>query len=123
MDEDKVKEVPVTKKEEVTPFDTNLKVQDCADELSKQQEEQLKDKKDGATLLRESLKKSKPIWRIPYKGFSSLRKKIKGLNGEFTPSWLYKPKRKVERNSSCPCGSGLKYKKCCLFKDDPYYSK
>jgi hypothetical protein len=23
---------------------------------------------------------------------------------------------KVERNSLCPCGSGLKYKKCCLQK-------
>src|ERR1700674_1444398 len=23
------------------------------------------------------------------------------------------------RNDPCPCGSGLKYKKCCLQKDDP----
>lgn len=26
--------------------------------------------------------------------------------------------RKVSRNDSCPCGSGKKYKKCCLGKDD-----
>jgi len=26
-------------------------------------------------------------------------------------------KRKVGRNDPCPCGSGLKYKKCCLGKD------
>lgn len=24
------------------------------------------------------------------------------------------PKRKIERNEFCPCGSGVKYKKCCL---------
>ena len=24
---------------------------------------------------------------------------------------------KIRRNSPCPCGSGLKYKKCCLYKD------
>lgn len=23
---------------------------------------------------------------------------------------------KIERNSLCPCGSGLKYKKCCINK-------
>lgn len=26
---------------------------------------------------------------------------------------------KIERNSSCPCGSGLKYKKCCMNKEQP----
>ena len=26
---------------------------------------------------------------------------------------------KVRRNDPCPCGSGLKYKKCCLHKADP----
>jgi len=25
-------------------------------------------------------------------------------------------KRKIGRNDPCPCGSGLKYKKCCLKK-------
>jgi len=25
---------------------------------------------------------------------------------------------KVHRNSPCPCGSGLKYKKCCTTKRD-----
>lgn len=28
-------------------------------------------------------------------------------------------KMKVGRNDACPCGSGLKYKKCCLDKSDP----
>lgn len=27
-----------------------------------------------------------------------------------------KPKTKTGRNDPCPCGSGLKYKKCCLHK-------
>jgi tetratricopeptide (TPR) repeat protein len=26
---------------------------------------------------------------------------------------------KIERNSLCPCGSGLKYKKCCINKEKP----
>jgi uncharacterized protein YecA (UPF0149 family) len=27
-----------------------------------------------------------------------------------------RPVEKIGRNSRCPCGSGLKYKKCCLPK-------
>jgi hypothetical protein len=30
-----------------------------------------------------------------------------------------KSKRKVGRNDPCPCGSGKKYKKCCMKKTDP----
>ena len=38
---------------------------------------------------------------------------------------------KIRRNDLCPCGSGKKYKKCCLYKSDqkkdskdtPYQSK
>jgi hypothetical protein len=29
-------------------------------------------------------------------------------------------KRRVSRNDPCPCGSGKKYKKCCLDRDDSY---
>ena len=25
---------------------------------------------------------------------------------------------KIGRNDPCPCGSGKKYKKCCMLKDD-----
>ncbi|RCV63967.1 hypothetical protein C5S53_11155 [Methanophagales archaeon] len=28
-----------------------------------------------------------------------------------------KKKKKIGRNDPCPCGSGKKYKKCCLRKD------
>ncbi|HHX32016.1 MAG TPA: SEC-C domain-containing protein, partial [Bacteroidales bacterium] len=27
-------------------------------------------------------------------------------------------KEKIGRNDPCPCGSGKKYKKCCLGKDE-----
>ena len=27
-------------------------------------------------------------------------------------------KKKIGRNDLCPCGSGLKYKKCCLLKNE-----
>ena len=29
----------------------------------------------------------------------------------------------VERNAPCPCGSGKKYKKCCMTKDGPLSSR
>lgn len=33
------------------------------------------------------------------------------------PNYLAGAPRQVSRNSPCPCGSGLKYKKCCLTKN------
>jgi len=48
----------------------------------------------------------KPAWR-----------EIHGTNGDAMPS---EPRMlagaKVGRNDACPCGSGKKYKKCCLLK-------
>lgn len=32
------------------------------------------------------------------------------------PSVRQSKRRKVGRNDPCPCGSGKKFKKCCLFK-------
>jgi uncharacterized protein YecA (UPF0149 family) len=31
---------------------------------------------------------------------------------------LNKPKKKIGRNDPCPCGSGKKYKKCCMNKEN-----
>lgn len=31
-----------------------------------------------------------------------------------TPSTVHRAEPKVGRNDPCPCGSGKKYKKCCL---------
>jgi hypothetical protein len=33
------------------------------------------------------------------------------------PAQATKTKKKIGRNDPCPCGSGKKYKKCCLFKE------
>ena len=30
---------------------------------------------------------------------------------------------KAERNAPCPCGSGLKYKRCCALKREPLLSR
>jgi len=38
-------------------------------------------------------------------------------SGEANPGYLPPPagtRRKVGRNAPCPCGSGLKYKRCCV---------
>ncbi len=35
------------------------------------------------------------------------------------PTVTTKPRVKVGRNEACPCGSGVKYKKCCWGKDAP----
>ena len=34
-------------------------------------------------------------------------------DGEETPKTVVRKGEKVGRNDPCPCGSGLKYKKCC----------
>ena len=37
-----------------------------------------------------------------------------GLGASSTP--IMREKHKIHRNDPCPCGSGLKYKKCCINK-------
>lgn len=32
-------------------------------------------------------------------------------------------RKKIFRNDPCPCGSGKKFKKCCLWKDNPRITK
>jgi len=41
-------------------------------------------------------------------------KQAESANPQSHPA--YQPGPKVGRNDSCPCGSGKKYKKCCLGK-------
>ena len=36
------------------------------------------------------------------------------------PTPTQRARRKVGRNESCPCGSGRKFKKCCLFRADRF---
>ena len=34
--------------------------------------------------------------------------------GGYVVQQVRKSKTKIERNEKCPCGSGKKYKKCCI---------
>ena len=33
----------------------------------------------------------------------------------YAPTPVQRARKKVGRNETCPCGSGIKFKKCCLF--------
>jgi len=50
---------------------------------------------------------------------SSLNSKAQRVNDPPLSVQSYKPGdvQKTARNEPCPCGSGRKYKKCCLSKD------
>ena len=54
---------------------------------------------------------TKPSAKIPSVGFPSSGNSVEEKTGAPT-----KPTVKIGRNEPCPCGSGLKYKKCCLGK-------
>lgn len=41
-----------------------------------------------------------------------------GYDETFFPETYVRPEPKIGRNDPCPCGSGKKYKKCCLDKED-----
>lgn len=46
---------------------------------------------------------------FPWKADADLEAMIAGVEGS-----MRKASKKVGRNDRCPCGSGKKYKKCCL---------
>jgi uncharacterized protein YecA (UPF0149 family) len=37
----------------------------------------------------------------------------------YDPTPIQRATGKIGRNDSCPCGSGKKFKKCCLWRSDP----
>jgi hypothetical protein len=49
-------------------------------------------------------------------GLSDIPPEFLGLPPGFTQSSFKDPSPDVGRNDPCPCGSGKKYKKCCLMK-------
>ncbi len=51
--------------------------------------------------------KSREGWESHYKKLADRFERVK-------PKKLVNKKRKIGRNEQCPCGSGKKYKKCCL---------
>lgn len=50
---------------------------------------------------------------FPWKQSMAMDKEIKDLPKSL-PVNIGQPKKKIGRNAPCPCGSGRKYKKCCL---------
>jgi len=59
-------------------------------------------------------------------GGSSLARTVRVLRGAYleaasgTPKPITRPGARIGRNDPCPCGSGRKYKKCCLGRlEDP----
>ena len=41
---------------------------------------------------------------------------VRAMRGTLEPSPIRNPGSRIGRNDPCPCGSGLKYKRCCLGK-------
>ena len=52
-------------------------------------------------------------WQLKGNSLTSLSSEKKRISSE-----TFKASKKVGRNDPCPCGSGKKYKKCCLAKDE-----
>jgi uncharacterized protein YchJ len=44
-----------------------------------------------------------------------IEKKLEGLK-DYRLKQTLQARKKIGRNETCPCGSGKKYKKCCLHK-------
>jgi len=55
---------------------------------------------------------------VDFSGFPAIvvQHEIDHLNGMLNTERRYIPPQKVGRNDPCPCGSGKKYKKCCIDK-------
>lgn len=47
-------------------------------------------------------------------GFTGLDSIIKSLPASFVPTVRQMRTLRVRRNDPCPCGSGRKFKKCCM---------
>ncbi len=78
----------------------------------------------------------KELWRVFYKmrgegvdvedrsarrsWIRSHRKELKNIQkvGPLSEDLPVRRESKIGRNERCPCGSGKKYKKCCVFKTD-----
>lgn len=55
---------------------------------------------------------------LSFSGFPAIvvQHEIDHMHGILNIDRVYVPPEKVERNAPCPCGSGKKYKKCCINK-------
>jgi len=69
------------------------------------------DNRDGRIYESENLKKLLESGQLDFND----KKYIQEMRVHPTP--LQRAKMKVGRNDICPCGSGKKFKKCCLGKE------
>ena len=53
-----------------------------------------------------------------YRYFGPLRKEQAMQDEDVQPTTYQRDSEKIGRNDPCPCGSGKKYKKCCLVRDE-----
>ncbi len=62
---------------------------------------------------------------IDFKGFNAtvVQHEIDHMNGVLNIDRRYIPPQKVGRNDPCPCGSKIKYKKCCIDKIDQTFKQ
>lgn len=64
--------------------------------------------------------REKGSWGLYHKYCIANNLAKKGIGGTVIPILTpIKTRNKASRNSPCECGSGLKYKKCCLNKSTP----
>ncbi len=63
---------------------------------------------------------AKAKWLYNIKEWNTIltKEQQKNIKKDFRDSKAVAPKVKIGRNDPCPCGSGKKYKKCCMAKDE-----
>jgi hypothetical protein len=66
-----------------------------------------------------NMHKAKATWlhQIPLWNDILTKEQMKAIKAEYVSSVTVRVENKVGRNDPCPCGSGKKYKKCCIDKE------
>ncbi|MBN2260441.1 MAG: SEC-C domain-containing protein [Clostridiales bacterium] len=67
-----------------------------------------------------NMHEAKAKWLYTIKEWDTLltKEKQKEIKKAHRDSHIVVKKEKIGRNDPCPCGSGKKYKKCCMLKDE-----
>jgi preprotein translocase subunit SecA len=75
-------------------------------------------------LTREAEEELRSVWSesaAVHEAYDATRAQMEagaeGSQSTERPKPIVRDKPKVQRNDPCPCGSGLKYKRCCLPKE------
>lgn len=66
-----------------------------------------------------NMHKAKAEWLYTIETWPSIltKEKMKAIKQSYVDTVTYKAEVKIGRNDPCPCGSGKKYKKCCIDKE------